>query len=129
MSKVTLKARNQNFEYDCAPNVTPLRAARDLFIPFPTGCQRGGCGMCKVKVISGEYDQELVRSHDALSDEELENGFALACCMTAKSDIELITAEDYEKQLKKSSLEEANIMSSEMLYQKYALTQSLALKY
>ena len=33
--------------------------------------------MCKVKVLSGEYDQELVRSHDALSDEELENGFAL----------------------------------------------------
>src|SRR3982751_6070038 len=107
MSKMILKARNQNFEYDCAPNVTPLRAARDLFIPFPTGCQRGGCGMCKVKVISGEYDQEVVRSQDALSDEDLENGFALGCCMTAKSDIELITAEDYEKQLKKSSLEEA----------------------
>ena len=35
MYKVTLKARNQNFEYDCAPNVTPLRAARDLFIPIP----------------------------------------------------------------------------------------------
>ena len=107
MYKVTLKARNQNFEYDCAPNVTPLRAARDLFIPFPTGCQRGGCGMCKVKVLSGEYDQELVRSQDALSDEELANGFALACCMTPKSDLDLITMEDYEKQLEKTSLEEA----------------------
>ena len=53
--------------------------------------------MCKVKVVSGEYDQEIVRSHDALSDEELANGFALACCMTAKSDIEIITIEDYEK--------------------------------
>ena len=41
-----------------------------------------------------------------LSDEELENGFALACCMTPKSDLELITIEDYEKQLKKASLEE-----------------------
>ena len=40
MYKVTLKARNQQFEYDCAPNVTPLRAARDQFIPIPTGCQR-----------------------------------------------------------------------------------------
>ena len=46
----------------------------------------------------GEYAQELVRSHDALSDEELENGFALACCMTPKSDLEIITIEDYEKQ-------------------------------
>ena len=41
--------------------------------------------------------KKLVRSHDALSDEELANGFALACCMTAKSDIEIITLEDYEK--------------------------------
>src|SRR4051812_21939380 len=97
MYKVTLEARNQNFEYFCAPNVTPLRAARDLFIPIPTGCQRGGCGMCKVKVLDGEYDQELVRSHDALSDEELESGYALACYMTPKSDLEMITIEDYEK--------------------------------
>ena len=106
MYKITLDARNQKFEYTCGPNQTPLRAARDEFIPFPTGCQRGGCGMCKVKVVSGEYDQELVRSHDALSDEDLENGFALACCMTPKSDLEMITLEDYEKQLQKASLEE-----------------------
>src|SRR6476646_11126251 len=97
MFKVTLKARGQQFEYPCKPTETPLRAARHLFIPIPTGCQRGGCGMCKVKVVSGEFDQELVRSHEALSDEELANGFALACCMTAKSDIEIITIEDYEK--------------------------------
>lgn len=106
MNKVTLKARGQQFEYQCASNVTPLRAARDQFIPIPTGCIRGGCGMCKVKVVSGEYDQELVRSHDALSDEELANSFALACCMTAKSDIEIITIEDYEKlEENESSLE------------------------
>ena len=45
--------------------------------------------MCKVKVLNGEYDQELVRSHDALSDEELANGYALACYMTPKSDLVL----------------------------------------
>ncbi|MCQ6274915.1 2Fe-2S iron-sulfur cluster binding domain-containing protein [Bacillus sp. V3B] len=97
MYKVTLKARGQQFDYSCPPNVTPLRAARDQFIPIPTGCQRGGCGVCKVKVLHGEYDQELVRSHDALSDEELANDYVLACCMTAKSDLEIITVEDYEK--------------------------------
>lgn len=106
MYNITLKARGQQFEYACAPNVTPLRAARDQFIPIPTGCIRGGCGVCKVKVLKGDYDQELVRSQDALSDEELANGFALACCMTAKSDLDMITAEDYKKlQLKESQLE------------------------
>ncbi len=103
MYKVTLKARGQQFEYTCASNVTPLRAARDRFIPIPTGCQQGGCGMCKVKVLDGQYDQELVRSHDALSNEELENGYALACCMMPKSDLEMITVEDYEKQQNESN--------------------------
>jgi len=98
MYKVALKARNQQFEYPCAPGQTPLRAARNQFIPFPTGCQQGGCGMCKVKVLDGEYDHDLTRSHEYLSDEELNNRFALACCMTPKSDLNIITIEDYEKQ-------------------------------
>ncbi|WP_394237188.1 2Fe-2S iron-sulfur cluster-binding protein [Niallia oryzisoli] len=98
MYKVSLKARNQQFEYQCAPEQTPLRAARDQFIPFPTGCQRGGCGMCKVKVLEGEYNHEETRSHEYLSDEELNNQFALACCMTPKSNLNIITIEDYEKQ-------------------------------
>jgi ferredoxin len=97
MYTVKLRARGQQFEYSCPPNVTPLRAARDQFIPIPTGCQRGGCGMCKVKVLNGEYSQELIRSHDALSNEELENGYALACYMVPNSDLEIITVEDYEK--------------------------------
>ena len=46
--------------------------------------------------------KKLVRSHDALSNEELANGYALACCMTPKSDIEIITIEDYEKRQNES---------------------------
>jgi ferredoxin len=102
---VTLKARGQQFEYACGENITPLRAARDQFIPIPTGCVRGGCGICKVKVLNGEYDQEIIRSHDALSDEELANHYALACCMTAKSDLEIIAVEDYELHKKEQNLE------------------------
>ncbi|MCQ6282304.1 2Fe-2S iron-sulfur cluster-binding protein [Bacillus sp. EB600] len=103
MFKVTLKARGQQFEYTCLSNVTPLRAARDAFIPIPTWCQQGGCGLCKVKVLDGEYAQGLVRSYDALSDEELASGYALACCMSAKSDLEIITVEDYKKLLSSDS--------------------------
>src|SRR4051795_2939239 len=103
MYKVTLKARGQQFEVSCPPNVTLLRAARDQFIPIPTGCQQGGCAMCKIKVLDGQYAQELVRSHEALSDEELENGYALACCMTLKSDLDIITVEDYEKRKNESN--------------------------
>ena len=41
-----------------------------------------------------------------LSDEELANGFVLACCMAPKSDLEIMAVEDYEEQLKKAELEE-----------------------
>lgn len=98
MYKVKLTARGQQFEYSCGNNVTPLRAARDQFIPIPTGCQQGGCGMCKVKVLDGDYEQALIRSHDVLSDKELQEGYALSCCMTPKGDLDIITIEDYEKQ-------------------------------
>ena len=97
MNKVILNARGQQFEYTCPSNVTPLKAARDQFIPIPIGCQRGGCGMCKVKVYHGDYEQDIIRSYDALSDKELENGYALACCMKINSHVEMITIEDYEK--------------------------------
>lgn len=107
MNNIKLHARGQQFEYNCAPNMTPLQAARNQFIPIPTGCKRGGCGMCKVKVLDGKYDQDIIRNHEYLSDEELNNGFALACCMTAKSDLEIIAIEDYQNQLNKAKMEEA----------------------
>jgi len=100
MYKVKLHARGQLFEYSCSSTVTPLQAARNQFIPIPTGCKQGGCGMCKIKVLEGEYSQEVIRSHEALSDAEVENGYALACCMVPKSDLHIITAEDYAKKEK-----------------------------
>ncbi|WP_394233771.1 2Fe-2S iron-sulfur cluster-binding protein [Niallia oryzisoli] len=101
MYKVKLHARGQLFDYSCLSTVTPLKAARDQFIPIPTGCRRGGCGMCKVKVLQGEFTQDFIRSHEALSDAELENGYALACCMVPKSDLNIMTVEDYSKQEEK----------------------------
>ena len=100
MYQVKLHARGQQFVYTCSEMVSPLQAARDQFIPIPTGCKRGGCGMCKVKVLEGEFNQELLRSHDALSDAELEAGYALACCMVPKSDMNIMTVEDYAKKEK-----------------------------
>ncbi|WP_338448609.1 2Fe-2S iron-sulfur cluster-binding protein [Niallia oryzisoli] len=103
MYKVKLHARGQQFDYSCLATVTSLEAARDQFIPIPTGCKRGGCGMCKVKVLEGEYIQDIIRSHEALSDAELDNGYALACCMVPKSDMTIMTVEDYIKQEKLES--------------------------
>ena len=56
---------------------------------IPVGCRNGGCGVCKIKVISGDYESGLMSRAHVSVDEENE-GMALACRVFPKTDIELI---------------------------------------
>jgi CDP-4-dehydro-6-deoxyglucose reductase len=50
------------------------------------GCSNGNCGLCKMRVVSGETRK--IRHHDyALSEAEKGLGYILGCCNTAVSDI------------------------------------------
>lgn len=52
------------------------------------GCRGGGCGLCKVKVLQGEYQtKRMSKAH--ISEEEAALGFALACRLMPLSDLEL----------------------------------------
>ncbi|MBB6443923.1 2Fe-2S iron-sulfur cluster-binding protein [Bacillus benzoevorans] len=55
------------------------------------GCKRGGCGLCKIKVVEGEIKHGAV-SRSVLPLQEEEEGYALACRAMPKSDI---TIEDH----------------------------------
>jgi uncharacterized protein GlcG (DUF336 family)/ferredoxin len=128
MYKVKVTVKDESHEYSCQDFDNALSAARKNFIPLPSGCRRGGCGMCKVKVIDGEYDHELLRSKEALSDEELNNRYALACLMYPKSDVQLLVGEEEQN----ISLETEELVlpktSSSVLYEKPVLTQHLTTK-
>jgi len=52
------------------------------------GCRRGGCGVCKVQIVSGDTHR-LAMSRAHVSVEEEKNGFALACCIEPRSDLTL----------------------------------------
>lgn len=55
---------------------------------IPLGCQNGGCGVCKVAVLSGHYAARVMsRAH--VSEEEERQGYVLACRVKPKSDIRL----------------------------------------
>ncbi|MGB1563488.1 MAG: 2Fe-2S iron-sulfur cluster-binding protein [Sinimarinibacterium flocculans] len=55
---------------------------------IPVGCRGGGCGVCKVRVVSGEYSTGCMsRAH--ISPEERAEGYALACRLYPKSDLEV----------------------------------------
>ena len=55
---------------------------------LPVGCRRGGCGICRVRVTSGQY-RAVVMSRAHISAEEEANGVVLACCIYPLSDLSL----------------------------------------
>jgi ferredoxin len=74
------------YQFPCDNKRDILQASKLHFICIPSGCCRGGCGMCKVKVIQGDYNIGLV-SKSALTDEERANGYTLACRTIPLSDL------------------------------------------
>jgi ferredoxin len=64
--------------FSCEENLNLLKAANSQKVKIPYGCANGGCGMCKIKINNGEYKIGLC-SKGALSDEERQNGYVLAC--------------------------------------------------
>ncbi len=55
---------------------------------LPVGCRRGGCGICRVRVLAGQYGSgPMSRAHVSPEDEAA--GVVLACCIYARSDLSL----------------------------------------
>lgn len=55
-------------------------------IKIPNACRSGVCGTCKLRKISGEVDMQ---HNGGITEEEVEEGFVLACCSTPLSDVVL----------------------------------------
>lgn len=60
------------------PKETLLQAALREGIDFPHGCRVGGCAACKCRLLEGKV-KELTEAGYILSDDELDQGFILAC--------------------------------------------------
>jgi len=65
-----------------------LDAALLAGVDYPFGCMEGQCGACKTRLISGEVD---AGDHKGLglSDEEIAEGWFLACQARPRSDLEI----------------------------------------
>jgi len=68
------------------PKQTLLQAALRQGIDFPHGCRVGGCATCKCKLVSGKV-RELTEFGYVLSDEELDQGYILACQSVPRGDV------------------------------------------
>jgi len=75
--------------FNCLDNETVLNAlARSGKRGIPIGCRGGGCGVCKVKVLVGDFTKRPM-SRDHVSVLEELNNEVLACCMLPKSDVKV----------------------------------------
>jgi ferredoxin-NADP reductase len=63
---------------------TVLELSEELGIGIENSCRVGTCGVCKVKMTSGEVNQEV---QDALDDDDKANGIILACQAKPTGDI------------------------------------------
>lgn len=67
---------------------TILSAALREGVRFPHSCRVGGCATCKCKLVSGKV-KELTESAYILSEEELAQGYILACQAVPKTDVQI----------------------------------------
>ncbi|MDI9348638.1 MAG: 2Fe-2S iron-sulfur cluster-binding protein [Candidatus Symbiobacter sp.] len=56
---------------------------------IPVGCVNGGCGVCKVKVSAGRAEKLGPISRAHVTEDEENQGFALACRFGPASDLSL----------------------------------------
>jgi ferredoxin len=66
---------------------TVLGAAMRSGFRYRFGCRRGGCGICKVRLILGEVRYERPIASSVLSDEERAVGVCLSCRAVPITDI------------------------------------------
>ncbi len=100
--RVTLLGSEQNAPTDSeksftvGPDQSLLEAALFQDIALPYGCQSGGCGACRAKLVAGQIHY----SYDppALSEEEKAQGYILLCQAQPRSDLSLQVEERLSSQ-------------------------------
>ncbi len=68
------------------PGDTILETGLDNAVPLDYSCTMGGCGVCRVKLVSGTV---IMDEPNCLTPEERREGYILACCSAATSPVEI----------------------------------------
>ena len=87
--KYSVSIDNTGETYQCADDRNLLEAMEQLGRRgIPVGCRNGGCGVCKVQIVDGDYTTRVMsRAH--VSADEQARGVVLACRAFPRSDIAL----------------------------------------
>ncbi|KAK9287793.1 hypothetical protein L1049_016233 [Liquidambar formosana] len=90
--KVVIEHDGRATELEVEPDETILSKALDTGLSVPHDCKLGVCMTCPARLLSGSVDQ----SEGMLSDDVVENGYALLCAAYPRSDCHIRTIPEDE---------------------------------
>ncbi len=83
---VTLAETGKTFRARTSDSL--LESMRRLGVAgVPVGCRGGGCGVCRIEVVSGRWQAFRPMGSDHVSVEDRAEGRVLACCIRPSEDL------------------------------------------
>ena len=111
MQKFVICIEDTGEQYACADSRSVLEGMEALGKKgIPVGCRQGGCGVCKVQVLEGQYTKRVMsRAH--VSAEEEAGGCVLSCRIRPASDLRLAVIGPMKKNVCRPASEAATLSS------------------
>lgn len=84
-----IKVVNRDQSFKCAEDQVLLIAMERFNAnAINVGCRGGGCGVCKIRILHGDYEcKQMSKAH--ISEAEQQQGFVLACRVFPRTDLEI----------------------------------------
>nr|WP_272213954.1 2Fe-2S iron-sulfur cluster binding domain-containing protein [Marinicella sp. W31]MDC2879896.1 2Fe-2S iron-sulfur cluster binding domain-containing protein [Marinicella sp. W31] len=82
----TVEFADSGVTAEVQPGFTILQTARNAGVRIPAACESGICGTCRTMCKSGKVDMQ---HNGGILDDEIEEGYILACCSRPLSDVEV----------------------------------------
>ena len=95
MATITLQSPDGSTEtFECDEDTFILDALEEAGLDHQSSCRSGACSSCAMKIVEGEGNQE---EQTFLDDEQMDDGFVLACVAYPSSDeVKLLTEQEDE---------------------------------
>ncbi|MCP4597132.1 2Fe-2S iron-sulfur cluster binding domain-containing protein [Neptuniibacter sp.] len=103
ITKYRVQVVNQDREFFCSSeNNLLVGMERDNTECIDVGCRGGGCGVCKVRIVEGDFSSKrMSKAH--ITEQDRDEGFVLACRIFPTSDLKIeadLTPESLKQSLK-----------------------------
>ena len=83
-----ISVQDGSAHFSCTADETIFAAMlRSRQGPVQYGCGGGGCGVCRMRIVSGPYEAVKNMSRAHVSEEEQKQGSVLLCCVQPRGDI------------------------------------------